>query len=230
MNDDWSPLEPEQHDAQLAAVRTLLPDRARVLDLGAGNGRMASPLARDGHDVIAFERDARAIDALSAAPIRAIHADFLDQHAWSALPDPFDAALCLGNTWLEVTDALDALTLARRVRTRLAPGGFFAIDCFVYETWRDVAEGNWQEGLSEDGSAQLVWGEGDAIIAWRTGDAVDPESWGLGASDRPVRLWDLGALRLLAHAAGFSDPEIRAGDHLILLRPAIGAPHPPENS
>lgn len=230
MSDDWSPLEPAQHDAQLAALHRLLGAGSRVLDLGAGSGRVSSPLTDDGHDVLAIERDALAIEAMSPAATRVLHADFLEGATYRDVPGPFDAAFCLGNTWLEVVETLDALALARRVRELLTPHGFFALDCFVYETWQDVAAGNWQAGVSEDGTAQLVWGEGDAIIAWRTGADVDEERWELHDRDRPVRLWDLGSLQLLAHAAGFSDPEVRADDHLIILRPTIRDGDAPENS
>ncbi len=55
---DWLPLDPEDHAAQLAAVMRLAhgPPRAqRILDLGAGTGRLATPLAQRGHDVCAID-------------------------------------------------------------------------------------------------------------------------------------------------------------------------------
>lgn len=217
---DWFPLEDHEHEAQAAALlRLLSPGPARVLDLGAGGGRMAVPLSRAGHAVTAVDTDEHALACCRRADPRIVtmHTDFASPGAPFA-PGAFDAALCLGHTLMQLVDPLRALQAARNARRALAPSGVMLIDDLFTPVWRDVAEGLWTNGVSEDGRWQLVWQPGDAVIALRRGDRVDPEDWSVREDDTLLRLWTRGELALLAHGAGFLPPEDLPGEHLILLR------------
>ena len=224
-DDDLFPLDPSEHVAQLRALLNELTPGARVLDLGAGLGRIAIPLAEAGHDVLAIDTDATAIHAAAEAttdldtPVRPRVADFTSPDAELAHPaGPTDAAVCLGHTLMLLHDVRIAEALLRRVAQTLSPGGALFIDDFPPDIWADVAEGNWQAGMTEDRSMQLVWAPGDNVIAIRTGAGVDDDADEPTESDRLLRLWSMGQLRQLAAAAGFSDPEAIEGAYLLVLR------------
>lgn len=220
--DDWFPLEGEDHHAQVAGLLAVLgpaPPPKRVLDIGCGDGRVMTPLTRAGHEVAGIDVDERAVAACAAKGLNARRGDALepgcDLTVNGAAPD---AAVCLGHTFMLFVDPLEVLDLLIRVRGEIAEGGFFAVDAFCEPLWNEVAEGYWQSGIAEDGSSQLVWSPGDNVLAFRGEADIDESSWEVRASDRPVRLWSMGELRLLAHGAGFGEPEVRRTDGLIVMR------------
>jgi hypothetical protein len=119
---------------------------------------------------------------------------------------------------MTVHDVCQAVGLLRRAHRLVRAGGVFMIDVDCVETWRDVAEGNWQEGISEDGQWQLVWGEGDSIAAVRRGGRVDADSWSITDSDRVIRLWTMGSLRLAAMASGWGEPDAHGAGVITMRR------------
>lgn len=221
---DWFPLDSADHAAQLAGLRARLGSRSRVLDLGAGDGRIAAPLTRDGHCLIAVDCDPDAIRRLSTLdpPPRIIEGDFTLAATLAPIePGSLDAALCLGHTFMLVHDPAAAVSLLRTLGALLRPGGWFAIDAFTAPLWAEVANGNWQTGISPDGAVQLIWLEGDNALVLRHGAAVDSQCWCVRESDTRYRLWSMGELTLLACAGGWDGPCAAPDDHLIILtRPA----------
>ena len=221
------PLDPDEHAQQIAGLAARVTHGTRVVDLGAGLGRIAIPLAESGADVLAVDVDANLLDAVAqstsdlARPVRTVAGNICDTSVSIEHPEgPTELALILGNTLALVHDVMDAVALFERVRSTLATDGVLAIDHAHTVVGEEVADGNWQTGVSDDRAMQLVWGNGDAVIALRTGASVDPSTEELTGSDTPMRLWSLGSLRLLARASGFSDPECVPGEHLVLFRPA----------
>lgn len=208
-SDEWFPLEPEEHEAQAHAVLSLLgPTPRRVIDLGAGGGRLAGPLVEAGHRVLAIDHDPEAIAACRRLGAETRRADLRSPEFAPGFDDgPADAAILLGGTLMEFVDPLEAASLLRRVRAHVRPGGWLAIDGSLTEVWDDVGEGSWATGVSEDGAWQLIWAAGDAVVALRRGDRVDPDDWEIGPEDRLLRLWSRGALALLAEASGWGQPE-----------------------
>lgn len=223
--EDWFPLDDADHDAQVAGLLSLLgPAPMRILDLGCGNGRILAPLANAGHAVEGIDADPRAVQACAAAGLGARQGDIAAGSCdLSVAGAPPHAVLCLGHTFMLLTDPIETLALMERVVAALSKdggGGFFAIDAFCEPLWSEVSEGYWQSGIAEDGQSQLVWAPGDNVLAFRGPREIDESSWEVGPRDRPVRLWSMGELRLLAHAAGFAEPEIRRTDCLIVMRVA----------
>ncbi|MEO1130960.1 MAG: hypothetical protein AAFX05_14805, partial [Planctomycetota bacterium] len=156
-------------------------------------------------------------------PVETRSIDVLDPEVDLAHPrGDADAIVCLGHTLTLFHEPMQALGLMQRLRRTVDPEGWLAVDDFPGDVWSDVAAGNWQEGVAEDGSMQMVWSPGDNVIALRVGDAVDTEQWSVREDDVPMRLWSLGELRLLAHASGWHAP-VREEGHLLLFRPIAPA-------
>lgn len=222
--DDWLPLNLDEHERQVEAVLAILaPAPKRVLDLGAGDGRVAGHLRDAGHDVVCIDNDPDAVEACAAQGLDARPGDMRDPDLdLTVKGSPPHAALVLGHTFLLLDDPLDALALLRRLAGALAPGGVVALDDFCEPLWREVHEGAWQEGVSEDGSMQLVWAPGEPVFTLRHADAVDPDDWMIHPGERRMRLYSLGDLRLLASASGMEGPENDAGRALLLLRKPSG--------
>lgn len=139
------------------------------------------------------------------------------------LPHGLAAVLCLGNTFMTVNDVRVAVALVRDIAHRLRPGGLFVIDDFPFDSWREVADGNWQEGVSEDGTQQIVFRDGDSVFALREGTAVNADNWRIAPGDNLVRLWSLGDLELLSIVSGLLPPRhVPTARLLAFTKPASG--------
>ncbi len=217
-NDDWFPLEREEHEQQVSAVLSLLGEAGkRVIDIGAGGGRVAGALVERGHRVLAIDCDARAVEACAGVGAEARCVDVLDGEAALGFEDgDADAALLLGGTLAEIVDPRAGARAFFVVREVVKPGGWLALDGGMLEVWDDIAEGGWVTGVSEDGEWQLIWAPGDNVVAMRRGEAVDAEDWEIGEGDRLLRLWSAGELALLAEASGWGMAEMV--DYRVLLR------------
>jgi SAM-dependent methyltransferase len=127
-------------EAALAAgtqdVAALAPGGGLAIDLGAGFGMHAIPLARLGYDVLALDTSRELLDVLRAnsagLKIRAVEADLLDfrQHAREAAT----LIVCMGDTLTHLAAPEDVERLARDVAACLKPGGRFVA------TFRDYAK------------------------------------------------------------------------------------------
>ena len=108
-----------------------------AVDLGAGFGAHAIPLARAGWDVVAIDASPTLLAQLArfvaGLPIRIVQADLRDFAAH--LPAPPKLVLCMGDTLTHLPGQNDVEALLGAVAAALAPGG-----CFV-ATFRDYAGG-----------------------------------------------------------------------------------------
>lgn len=121
----WHDLECGPYAADLPFWVALARDvRGAVLDVGAGTGRVALALAREGHAVIALEREASLARELRrrarGLPIEVIVADACDFR----LAAPVALALVPMQTIHLLEDRAAFLGCARRA---LAPGGILAV-------------------------------------------------------------------------------------------------------
>jgi len=228
--DEWSPFSREVDDRQIDGVVELLREfslSGPVVDLGCGDGRILVPLAERGVPMIGVDDDPAALAAarhrLSERGLEAtlIRADFLA--GIPDIPHGVAAVLCLGNTFMMIHDVRVAVALLREIMHRVAPGGVFLIDDFPFDCWREIAEGNWQEGISEDGTQQIVYRPGDPVFALRRGNRVNPDNWTIKPGESLLRLWSMGDLELLAMTAGAGSPRWLDRGRLIAFRkPAEG--------
>jgi SAM-dependent methyltransferase len=124
------PYDPARTAAEVAFVARQLPLPAyqTVLDVCCGPGRHALPLAGRGYQVTGVDRDAAAL-----AAARQAGADFpatfvqADMRALAAVPGPFDAAICLWQSFGYFDAATNAAVLGD-LAAHLRPGGRLILD------------------------------------------------------------------------------------------------------
>jgi SAM-dependent methyltransferase len=108
-------------------VAPLVPGEGLAIDLGAGFGMHAIPLARAGYEVVALDTSRELLDVLRAnsagLAIRTVEADLLDfrRHAQTAA----SLIVCFGDTLTHLESTDDVERLARDVAASLRPGGRF---------------------------------------------------------------------------------------------------------
>jgi SAM-dependent methyltransferase len=108
----------------------------RVLELGAGSGRLAVPLAERGLDVWAVDASPAMIERLRAKPgAERVHA-VVDDMSELRAPElagaaGFAVALCAFNTLFNLTDTSAQRRCLARVARLLGPGGVLVVEAFV---------------------------------------------------------------------------------------------------
>ena len=115
-------------DSTLAEIARVAPPPGRLVDFGAGTGRLALPLAAQGYEVTAVEPCAGMLQCLAAkpgsarvSPVRCLLQDF-------QAAAPFDLALCVFTVIAYLTDE-DALRAGfRAMAAALKPGGRLLLD------------------------------------------------------------------------------------------------------
>lgn len=221
--DDWSPLDPVQRESQISAIRSRVsgaPALARVLDLGCGDGSVVEALLPTGAAFLAVDCDASARKAArkrlrAAGQVRVVDADFANREHDGRWAGPFDLILCLGHTWMLMDDDAEAGETLAQIALQLRSGGSFLIDNFPAELWALVHAGDWQTGVSEDGSCQMILDAERGLIALRYDAEIDEQCESFKADDHLHRLWTMEQLARLAQAAGLQPPRVDAEHHLI---------------
>ena len=108
-------------------VAPLTPGDGLAIDLGAGFGMHAIPLARAGYEVVALDTSRELLDALCAngtgLAIRTVEADLLDFRRHAA--GPASLIVCMGDTLTHLESTDDVERLVRDVAVSLRPGGRF---------------------------------------------------------------------------------------------------------
>jgi SAM-dependent methyltransferase len=106
-------------------VAALVPGDGLAIDLGAGFGMHAIPLARGGYDVVAIDTSVQLLDVLRAQTaglsIRAVEADLLDFRRHVA--EPARLVVCLGDTLTHLAELADVERLCRDIAASLERGG-----------------------------------------------------------------------------------------------------------
>jgi SAM-dependent methyltransferase len=115
-----------------ALAARLLGGPGRILELGAGSGRVTLPLLRDGHEVVAVDRSTQMLKALRARlrpqdRCRVVAGDLRD----FALHARFPLVVAAFNTLEHLYTRVELAACLRRVAAHLAPGGRFAFDVQV---------------------------------------------------------------------------------------------------
>jgi SAM-dependent methyltransferase len=120
----------------------------RVLEYGAGNGRVALPVAREGFVVTALDLSRPMLDdfeqRLGAEPLAVRRRVTLRQGDMRLvrLGRRFDLVTCPFNAFLHLYTRSDVELFLARVRDHLAPGGAFAFDVSVPNAHEMVRDPN----------------------------------------------------------------------------------------
>ncbi len=105
----------------------VLGDGGLAVDLGAGFGMHAIPLARAGYRVLAIDSSALLLEELrrhsEGLDVRAVVADL--RRFREHVSEPADVVVCMGDTLTHLDDEADVEALMRDVAERLRPGGRF---------------------------------------------------------------------------------------------------------
>ena len=220
---DWSPMDEEQSQLQIHHIADLLAGPPKdVIDIGCGDGRLLLPLSVAGHRVTGIDINPQAI-ALCKANCKESNVDarLLTGDILNLLPlqSQVDVIICCGQTLMLFAEIEQAIELFRQCKNALKEGGLLIIDDIPGDLWREVAEGRWSEGINHDRTMQMVWSSNDTIFAIREGDSVNDELWELSDFDRPMRLWTMGDLKLLAVCCDLSAPEVLIEGGILIMRP-----------
>ncbi|MFL5330948.1 MAG: class I SAM-dependent DNA methyltransferase [Gemmataceae bacterium] len=113
--------------ADLAFVRERLPTPCRVIDLGCGTGRLAVPLARDGHDVVGVDLSVPMLQAARAKRTTAklACANIVDLGGFRDAQ--FDAAICMFSTLGMIAGQAERVRVLREAHRLLKPSGLFLL-------------------------------------------------------------------------------------------------------
>lgn len=134
--DDWYGSEDPRSLVSLIGSRCR---SGRILELGAGTGRVAIPLAEAGHRVIAMDASPEMLEVLdrrlSADPPRgpgSVRAVLGDVGSAQDYPEgPFDAVVAGFNLICNLADGEAQLACLRASAGVLAPDGFLVVESFV---------------------------------------------------------------------------------------------------
>ena len=120
--------------AEIEALALRLGPRSSVVDLGAGFGMHAIPIAQTGASVVAIDSSPlllRTLDELrGGAPVRGVCDDLVAFPAH--LTEPPDAILCMGNTIAHLPDTDTVASLVRSAAAMLKRGGTFVVSLRDY--------------------------------------------------------------------------------------------------
>lgn len=133
--DDWYP-EPPDTDACVATLAALA-DGGPVLELGAGTGRLAIPLARLGLEVHALDGSARMIERLDEKAHGVQITTAVGDMGGPLPPGPFSLVFVAVNTFFGLVDEGAQESAMKRVANTLCTGGRFVVEAFVPEAAAD---------------------------------------------------------------------------------------------
>lgn len=136
--DEWYPPDDATAHA-LARLRTLADtgpgERARVLELGVGTGRLAVPLASAGHDVTGLDASPEMLERLdvhaasAGVRVRPVLGDLASPSDW---PDgPFDLVIAAFNLVCNLGSAHEQATMFTAAASVLEPGGHLVVEAFL---------------------------------------------------------------------------------------------------
>ena len=219
---DWFPMDEVQSQVQIEYILRLLGEEPKaVIDIGCGDGRVLVPLASAGHQLTGIDIDEHAIEACSAqCRTQSLEPTLLigDVMDVLPLPEPVDAIVCSGQTFMLFSDVSDAVHLLKLCKQSLVHGGIIIMDDIPGDLWPEVAQGGWANGVNEEGTMQFVWAEDDAVFTIREGVQVDESDWDLRDDEVTMRLWTAGALKLAAELADLSAPTVPVAGAVLVMR------------
>lgn len=125
-----------------ACVKAHMKRKAsRILDIGCGAGRHLLELAKRGYRVSGFDVRPEMVAFVQEESCKAnlaVEASVGDLRDCS-LTGPFDAAICLMDTFRYLLTNAQIITHLQRVGAALAPGGLYVTDFWIPKQWDQIA-------------------------------------------------------------------------------------------
>ena len=117
-------------EATVECIATIQPQPARVVDFGAGTGRLALPLARAGYSVVAVDPCAEMLAVLrSKAAKESLRIETVCCRMQDDFQPPsFDLAVCVFTVLLYLLDEAALIASFQRAAAVLRPGGRLLFD------------------------------------------------------------------------------------------------------
>jgi 2-polyprenyl-3-methyl-5-hydroxy-6-metoxy-1,4-benzoquinol methylase len=161
--------------AQADMVAAVIPDGAKVMDFGCGDGRVAIPVAALGYEVTAVDSSQRMLDRLTerAPDVTTVHAA-ADGIAGHLGRRKMDAVYCLAV--LIHHSYADCLNIIGRLRAATKLGGILVLDWPVSETpseadsWIGVT--TWSEQQQAEACARIGLEPVESVLPWGVYRAV----------------------------------------------------------
>ncbi|GLP64312.1 hypothetical protein TUSST3_09320 [Streptomyces sp. TUS-ST3] len=165
----------ESGQVQAEMLATVIPDGAKVMDFGCGDGRVAIPMAALGYEVTAVDSSQRMLDRLAerAPDVTAVHAA-ADGIAGHLGRRRMDAVYCLAvlihHSWADCLHTVEKL----RAATKL--GGILVLDWPVSDqpaeadSWIGVT--TWSREQQADACARIGLEPVDSGLPWSVYRAV----------------------------------------------------------
>ena len=148
----------------VAAVVEILPDRARVLDVGCGYGRISLPLARAGYEIEGLDLSPNLIETARAAAAAEGLAVGFTLGSMTSLPyaaDSFDAVICLWSAFHELLEEDEQVRTVAGIWRVLRPGGFALIEGPLYE---EPSAAEIESGERRGPEYRVNWGFVEGIL------------------------------------------------------------------
>jgi len=204
---------------EMPGLTRALGGARRVLDVGCGTGRHVAALLNEGYD--AHGTDVSADMLTKAREFTGEPDRFFAWRLGDAPPDvePFDAIICLGNVWPQVTGDDDVERAARAMRTLLAPGGRLVMGLKALAIRRET-KNPYMPLMRREHEGRPLWFirfvdfSGPKPLATFHMTVVGGDDECLVHKARPVRVWDPDGLRATLLGAGMSEVAVsgRLGD------------------
>ena len=201
------------NDNEMRFVSTLLKGRVGLLDVGCGTGNKTVRLVRPGRKIVAVDLDADMIATAATANRR----PDIDYRVADMLklgeefpPASFDAAVCLGNTLVHLTEPGGVETFLRDMAALLSPGGLFIVQILNYDRIIDDNVGTLPrlEGEHAVFTRSYDWREGRLHFVTELEVRESGEKYDNDIILRPLRKHDLDEI---LKEAGFTTMEHYGG-------------------
>lgn len=188
-------------EVTVESVCKIQPPPARIVDFGAGTGRLALPLARRGYSVVAVDPCAEMLEVLRAkaekenVTIEAVCCRMQDEFAAA----PFDMALCVFTVLLYLLDATALNASLQRTAAALCPGGHLLLDIpskQLFQSYRRAAPDFVRE--------VRVIPEGDMLFRYdETIQILEGVKWANYSDSFQIRYWEQSEVLDALKRAGF---------------------------
>ena len=115
-------------ESTIEVVKRWQSTPAKIVDFGAGTGRLAIPLANSGYTVTAVDPSSKMLEALKRKD-GALHVKTVNSEMQNFVAnDPYDMALCVFTVIAYFAEREDLIRALSSAYESLKPGGFLLID------------------------------------------------------------------------------------------------------